>query len=1426
VQDLASGGKSWSDTADQLRAEQRAADREPALKQVVEEIAGQIPNQTEAERPAAPSEELTVSRDNHAAGQTNSFEGGSMQRGAGEDLSFLGPPRKPEHLGRLGHYDILQVIGKGGMGIVFKAFDDKLHRVVAIKVLAPELAVSGNGRKRFSREARAAAAIRNDHVIAIHAVEDDASPPYLVMEFIEGTSLQEKLDHAGPLGVKESLRIGMQMAEGLAAAHKLGLVHRDIKPANILLENGVERVKITDFGLARAVDDASVTQSGVVAGTPMYMAPEQAAGERIDYRADLFSLGSVLYAMCTGRPPFRASGTMGVLKRVMADEARPIKEINPDVPDWLCDIVARLHAKKPEERLASAKEAAELLRQSLAHLQQPQVFSQPPIGSTARRASKGISRKSALAAAAALLLIAGALSAYLILRPREDTDRPAGTPVVKGTDKYFDALKRENIAKPMLALAGGGDPDQAPPELVAVLGEVRKFPLDMNGARSWPACSDDGKLVAVPTGDNILLCDVQTGQPLRVLKGHTNRVFSVAFSHGGKLLASGAQDTTVRIWDTRTGKSLTTCTGHNALVFSVAFSPDDHRLLTGSGDGTGRVWEVETGKELFPLQGNTSVSFDVAFSPNGKHLLTAGWDTTVRVWNADTGEEVECLKGHSHSVQRLAFSPNRKLLASGSEGEAILWDTDTWKQRQKLPAKAGWLAFAPDGQTLLAANHNTGGAFHQLTRWDLVTGKELASFSLNSQGSYGLYTLSPDGKTLFATRDNPDVPYVRTYDTTTGKETPLKGHQGRVMCVAVSSDGKLIASGGDDHTVRLWDLANWKPGEALPPIQTLADRHTDRILSVAFSPDGKLLASRSLDGTVVLSDRASGKSRTWHGHPSDPWSTPMCFSPDSRTLASAQLDGNVKLWDVAAGQEKIFGPRHKGRIRSIAFSPKGDMLALGGQDDHTLQLWDVTTLERGATFGPIPDPVLSVAFSPDGKTLAWTSDPPDAALRLADLATKKVVTLKGHRSYVNPVVFHPAGRLVATGSMDGTVRIWDRSSDGGRVLTIGLVSPPRNVALSPEGGYLVTANDNGTISILTTPAPPKPYDPGPPIKLPDPVELAKRSSPADGLRRENIPAELLARAGGGDPQKAPAELVAAFDTNVVRSVAISPDGKTLAVVNQQNIDLWNLADSTLRATCQGHSGEVFALAFSPDGKLLASDSQSDGTVRLWDAVTGMALGPLRGPKLPYSWGVAFSPDNRLLASSSHDGTLQIWDVAAGRIQRMLRGHTAAASRVAFSPDGKLLASGGDRDQRALLWDVATGWQRGDLRNEEPNNRVIDVAFSPDGRSLAITSDLRTKIWDLATRQARLSLPGHVVAFRPDGELLALGCADGIVRLAAVGSEPPRGKTFGLFPNGTIHKVAFTPEGRYLATANPDGTVYVLRLAERGVVFRVPGEPTK
>ena len=285
-------------------------------------------------------------------------------------VDFLDAPSHPEMLGRLGRYEIERVIGRGGMGVVLKGFDSELNRPVAIKVLASHLANNRIARDRFAREARAAAAVVNEHVVAIHNVETDGKFPYLVMQYVPGESLQSRVERQGALDAKELLRIAIHAAMGLSAAHEQGVVHRDVKPANIILEEGVERAMLTDFGLARTVDDASLTHTGVVAGTPSYMSPEQANGVPTDFHTDLFSLGAVIYFMATGRPPFRAERALGVLHRICHHTHRPVWDVNPEIPDDLSAIIDKLLEKKPKNRFADAEEARKSLLTSLARLQQ------------------------------------------------------------------------------------------------------------------------------------------------------------------------------------------------------------------------------------------------------------------------------------------------------------------------------------------------------------------------------------------------------------------------------------------------------------------------------------------------------------------------------------------------------------------------------------------------------------------------------------------------------------------------------------------------------------------------------------------------------------------------------------------------------------------------------------------------------------------------------------------------------------------------------------------------------------------------------------------------------------------------------------------------------------------------------------------------
>jgi len=437
---------------------------------------------------------------------------------------LLSPPSHPEMLGRLGRYEVERMIGAGGMGVVFKAFDSELNRPVAVKVLAPYLAGSGSARKRFAREARAAAAIVHEHVVPIHNVETERDAPFLVMQYIAGESLQARLDRAGPLNVCEVLRIGRQIAAGLAAAHQQGLVHRDIKPSNILLEVGVERALITDFGLARAVDDATLTRSGFHPGTPQFMSPEQASGEPVDARSDLFSLGSVLYTMCTGRAPFRAETTLAVLRRITDDEPRRIRELNPQIPDWLCQIIERLMSKRPGDRYPSAADVVELLDQCLAHVQQPDFHELPAelLPGTPKRSKSlpfGLLRKMActplLRLLGAIALCAG-LAAYFLL--------PSSNPALSELQGEWQlvALEREgtsvaNLYNGRLVIEGTQfTKHQTAPDGREIRGESGRLVLAPGNrpnaidVRLWEGT---GHGLYQLNGDDLILCMTRNGGP-------------------------------------------------------------------------------------------------------------------------------------------------------------------------------------------------------------------------------------------------------------------------------------------------------------------------------------------------------------------------------------------------------------------------------------------------------------------------------------------------------------------------------------------------------------------------------------------------------------------------------------------------------------------------------------------------------------------------------------------------------------------------------------------------------------------------------------------------------------------------------------------------------------------------------------------------
>lgn len=405
LETLSTGGLTWEDISEML-----TPGVEPTLNFVskVEEIE---------------SERLAISSENFS------------------NADFLKPSEYPESLGRFARYEIMEILGRGGMGIVMRGFDTSLNRHSAVKVLAPELATSAAARKRFSREAKSAAAVVHPHVVPIQTVDECAGLPYLVMPVVEGKSVDARVAEFGPLEVIEVVRIAAQVADGLSAAHAQGLVHRDIKPANILLENGVECVQITDFGLARAVDDASMTRSGVISGTPQYMSPQQAHGDAIDHRSDLFSLGSLMYFMLTGHSPFRAETTMGVLNRIGNDQPRSIRSVNADVPEWLERFVFRLLETQPDDRYQTASEVSERLDRWLAHLQQPSVI--PPPEPISSKSGNSVLAKWLIAAMGAGILFA----AFMFMTNQNQNQKSNQSNASAATSKSKNAKQESAVEK-------------------------------------------------------------------------------------------------------------------------------------------------------------------------------------------------------------------------------------------------------------------------------------------------------------------------------------------------------------------------------------------------------------------------------------------------------------------------------------------------------------------------------------------------------------------------------------------------------------------------------------------------------------------------------------------------------------------------------------------------------------------------------------------------------------------------------------------------------------------------------------------------------------------------------------------------------------------------------------------------------------------
>jgi WD40 repeat protein/tRNA A-37 threonylcarbamoyl transferase component Bud32 len=1028
-------------------------------------------------------------------------------------------------------YEVLAELGRGGMGVVYKARHLKLKRLVALKMILAGGHAGARELDRFRREAEAVARLQHPNIVQIYDVGEQEGRPFISLELLDGGSLADKL-----IGTPRPPGAAAQLVETLAravhAAHQQNLIHRDLKPANVLFAaDGTP--KITDFGLARLTDGASgQTQDGAILGTPSYMAPEQARGRgaALTPAADTYALGAILYECLTGRPPFQAATPLETIFLVVTQEPVPPGRLQLKLPRDLETICLKCLRKEPDRRYQSALDLADDLRRFRAN--EP-TLAQP--AGLVELTAKWARRHHAVAVLTALLLVTFVTGFGLVTWKWQEAARASE-----------EATKRADVEARAAAdaLQHAADVRQAGAATRQALERSRQFGFT---AQLWRAVGliDKDPVLAVRALEDEELCPPerrdfpwryyrqQSGRLLRRLAQQEKGIHNgAAVSPDGTLLAALTAEGQIRLWDVATGKPGPTLPGHGGGYQAMTFSPDGKILATGGADGLVNLWDVPDGKFKATLRwqlpdGGTRWVMSLKFHPDGGTLAAGGgshepkasdpdarWrKPVVWVWDVagGTGKLLTAtprLKGNrmeDSGVNCLAYAPDGKTLAVGTtrESSVLVLDAETGDELQRFRPEAGWIvsiAFTPDGKTLAIGN-STSNVF----LCDLVARK------------------------------------VRR---------TLYGHLNYVGAMLFTADGDLV-TGARDGTVRIWEAGT---GQFCTTFRCEAG-----VQELSLLPGGKqllVITSREAQVWSLKVQAAQGKLFV-KGKSGVAGLAAVDFDPAGTCLAVVGQDEVIRIWDVATQTivQNLTG--HTGRCTAVAYGPAGtDLLVSGGEDC---------------------------------KVLLWS---------LRQEKPRQPVVLAGHDDAVTCVAVTPDGKWVLSGSLDGTVRLWD--SGGGKPVHKfdtgrGQV---HTLALSGDGQRLVTGGQGGVLCVWdlkerrllqTTPARGK-----------DPVNRVAVTP--DGRLAVSIQGRAVAfhdldGKGEARPQK---QIPAAW------SVAFTPDGKTLVVGgNDRAVRLYDVASGHFRGELLGHSHQVVAAAFNRDATLLATASRGSlpwdrqGEVLLW-----------------------------------------------------------------------------------------------------------------------------------------------------------------------------------------------------------------------------------